>query len=89
MRAIAFVASAILLLASCTGSPPPSAVPTTAPTSQATPAATPVASPTSLAILDGEPWLAFGWRKEPGGWYVGLMRADGSDAHEILSDVPG
>jgi TolB protein len=42
-----------------------------------------------MAVLPGEPWLVYGWAAEPGGWYLALMRPDGSDAHRILTDVPG
>jgi len=41
-----------------------------------------------LAVLPGEPWITYGWVSDTAN-VVGLMRADGSDAHEILSDVPG
>jgi Tol biopolymer transport system component len=40
-------------------------------------------------MVDRERWIAYNWAKDEGRWYIGLMRADGSDAHEILSTVPG
>jgi TolB protein len=53
------------------------------------PSATP--TPTSIAVLDGEPWIAYGWPRvaTDGRWAIFLMRPDGSDAHEIVADVPG
>jgi Tol biopolymer transport system component len=42
-----------------------------------------------VAVLPGEPWLVYGWAVDPGGWYLALMRPDGSDAHRIVTDVPG
>ena len=81
----AFLAGTVLL-AACSGG--------ASPASSATPrSASPVISsrPTQgpVAVLPGEPWLVYTWAAEPGGWYLALMRPDGSDAHQILTDVPG
>jgi Tol biopolymer transport system component len=82
-----------------TGSSGPSASPavasTSVPQAAATPAvaetplaATPAPTPTPIAVLDGEPWIAYQWVPEHGqGLY--LMRPDGRDPHEIATDLPG
>ena len=65
--------------------PPPTASPTTA-ASPSTVAPTPL--PTPIAVLDGEPWIVYQWDPERGqGLY--LMRPDGSDAHEIPTNLTG
>lgn len=48
-------------------------------------------SPTPVAILDGEPWIVFGWPRvdTDGRWALFLMRPDSSDVHEIAAEVPG
>jgi Tol biopolymer transport system component len=58
-----------------------SASPTTISTSQSTP----------IAVLPGEPWIAYHWPRVGGdGRYaIFLMRPDGSGVHEIAADVPG
>ena len=59
----------------------------------ATVAAAPGATPTrtSIAVLNGEPWIAYSWPRvaRDGPWAIFLMRPDGSDAHEIAADVRG
>ena len=62
---------------------------TSTPTVAATPSATP--TPSSIAVLDGEPWIAYGWPRvaTDGRWAIFLVRPDGTDAHEIAADVPG
>jgi Tol biopolymer transport system component len=59
------------------------------PTVAATPGAT--AAPTPVAVIDGEPWIAYGWPRvaTDGLWAIFLVRPDGSDAHEIAADAPG
>ena len=71
--------------------PTPSASPVVAPSATAVqkPAVTPTVTPAAVAVLPGDQWIVFGWTKEPGGWYLALMRPDGSDFHEIAGDVPG
>jgi Tol biopolymer transport system component len=90
MRVLTFGFVAILLSA-CAGasssavtSPSPSvaAIASTPPTASPTPQLTPI------AVLDGEPWIVYGWADNKG-WYLALMRPDGSDAHKILTEVPG
>ena len=50
--------------------------------------APPVATP--LAVLPGEPWLAYNWfLPEAGTKSLFLVRPDGSDSHSIVSGVPG
>jgi Tol biopolymer transport system component len=66
------------------GSTPPLA--TATPTPASAPSSTPASSP--LAVKDGEPWLVYGWARDES-WYLALMRPDGADAHEIITDVPG
>ena len=100
-RRLAALLTAILVVAAAcaptsTGSSGTSASPAPASTSTPTvaatptPTATPVPSPTPIAMLDGEPWIAYGWpRPTDGRWAIFLMRPDGSDAHEIAADVPG
>jgi Tol biopolymer transport system component len=51
-------------------------------------AVAPSATPTPIAVLDGEPWIIYQWVPEHGnGLY--LMRPNGSDPHEIATDLPG
>jgi Tol biopolymer transport system component len=91
-----FVALVLFALwsAGCSGTAQVTAAPGT-PAATTPPKATPTSNdgsntaPTPIAVLEGEKWLAYSWRKDPGGWYVGLMRPDGTGAHEILNDVPG
>ena len=79
-----------LSVAACQGSgalqptPSPTRVASPAPTSaSASPSAS--AAPTMRA---DEPWIAYQWEPEHGqGLY--LMRPDGSDAHEIATELPG
>jgi Tol biopolymer transport system component len=92
MRVLTFVLVAILLSA-CAGASS-GAVTTTSPSVAAIastpPTASPTPQPTPVAILPGEPWIAYGWpRATDGGWAIFLVRPDGSDAHEIAADVPG
>jgi len=93
MRVLTIVAVAVLLSA-CAGassgavtalSPSVAAIASTPPTAGPTPQLSP------LAVLDGEPWIVYGWPRVGGDgkWAIYLMRPDGSDAHEIAADVPG
>jgi len=78
--------------AASTGTDVPSASPArgsiSTPTVAASPSATPV--PSSIAVLDGEPWIVYEWF-QPGKDTKDLLlaRPDGSDAHAIATDVPG
>jgi Tol biopolymer transport system component len=84
-RLAALLASTLLLTGACsTGtSPSPSLGGQSMTSASPTPASTP------MAVLPGEPWLVYSWAESPEGWYLALMRPDGSDAHHILTDVPG
>ena len=79
--------------AASTGTDVPSASPArgsiSTPTVAASPSATPV--PSSIAVLDGEPWIAYGWPRvgTDGRWAIFLVRPDGSNVHEIAAEVPG
>jgi TolB protein len=90
-----FAMAAILVISSaCSGSTASSTSPSPlAPTSTPTVAAAPSATPTStpIAVLNGEPWIAYGWPRVSGDgrWAIFLVRPDGSGAHEIAADVPG
>jgi Tol biopolymer transport system component len=91
-RLVALFTALLLATNACasSSSSAPSAPPATrAPAPTATPGPTATPRPTSIAVLPGEPWLVYGWAAEPGGWYLALMRPDGSDVHKILTDVPG
>ena len=88
----ATLAAIVIIASACAGS-------TTSPTSQLasvgmespTAVVSAIPSPTPIAVLDGEPWIVFGWPRvaTDGRWAIFLMRPDGSDAHEIAADVPG
>jgi Tol biopolymer transport system component len=70
----------------------PAVAPTSTPLAGApTAATTPVPSPAPVAVLPGEPWIAYGWPRVGGDgkWAIFLTRPDGSDGHEIAADVPG
>ena len=88
-RRFAAALSAILVAAvGCssagTGSAAPSASTVPSPTATGAPRPT----PTPIAVLDGEPWIVYTWAPTNGkGLY--LKRPDGTDAHEIATDVPG
>ncbi|MEP6638752.1 MAG: hypothetical protein ABJC39_05320 [Chloroflexota bacterium] len=57
-------------------------------TPKGSPPPTPTAAPTPIAVLDGEPWVAFTWAPDQGrGLY--LVRPDGTDAQEIAINLPG
>lgn len=61
-----------------------------APTTQPTPAASPRPTPTPIAVLPGEPWIAYSWDRRDGyGWKLYLVRPDGSDNHQIMDTLPG
>lgn len=99
--ALAAVILASVGCAAGTNSPGSSATPSPAEISTPTPAATAAptftanstasAEPTPIAVRDGEPWIAYAWPRvaTDGRWAIHLMRPDGSDAHEIVADVPG
>lgn len=89
-RRLVALLTAILLATNACASSRSSAPPgTPAPTPTATQGPTATPAPTPMAVLPGEPWLVYSWAAAPGGWYLALMRPDGSDAHKILTDVPG
>jgi Tol biopolymer transport system component len=81
------------LVAGCAGAVAPTSTPSATPppsVAPATAAATFAPSPSPVAILDGEPWIAYEW------WLpdheeqdIFLARPDGSDAHPILTEIPG
>ena len=83
-----------LALASCAG--PTADRPLTSVTSTASSAAaaqvapTPTPVPTPMAIRPGEPWILYEWFQESKDTKdLFLVRPDGSDAHPIVTDVPG
>ncbi len=92
MRVLTIVLLAILLSA-CAGASPSAVTapsPSVAAIASTPPTASPAPQPTPLAVLDGEPWIAYSWpRPTDGQFAIFLMRPDGSDAHEIAADVPG
>ncbi len=54
------------------------------------PTLTPRPSPTPMAVLPGEPWIAYSWDRHDGyGWKLYLVRPDGSDSHQIMDTLPG
>lgn len=58
------------------------------PTTETSAAPTPAATP--MAVLPGEPWLVYHWFQEGKSTKdLFLSRPDGSDAHAIVTDVPG
>ena len=100
-RRLAALLTAILVVAAaCSGTgtsssassapaAPAVTVPST-PTVAAAPTATTSPTPTPIAVLDGEPWIVYQWLpKDKDGNALYLMRPDGSDAHEIATDLPG
>jgi len=92
MRVLTIVAVAVLLSA-CAGASP-SAVTAPSPSVAAIASTSPTASPTPqltpMAVVDGEPWIAYEWF-QPGKDTKDLFlaRPDGSDAHAIATYVPG
>jgi Tol biopolymer transport system component len=60
--------------------------PTATPAPIATPTPTVTPAPTPFAVKDGEPWIVYTWAPDPG---LHLMRPDGSDFHDIATDLPG
>jgi len=70
--------------------PSQAAVTSSAPT--ATPVATPspTAKPSPMAVKDGEPWIVYAWYQNGKQTKdLSLVRADGTDAHVIATDIPG
>lgn len=93
MRQILVSAICLIVVAACSSASPsgaivPSTTPVGTPASSVNPALTSAPAATPMAVLPGEPWLVYGWADE-NGWYLSLMRPDGSDAHRIVTDVPG
>jgi Tol biopolymer transport system component len=97
MRSLWTALAAMVLVGGCAGAPPsavaPNAssatevVPSVAPSAPATASASPSASAAPTMLAD-DPWIAYQWVPEHGkGLY--LMRPDGSDAHEIATELPG
>ena len=96
----AMLTAVLVVAAACsvtgTSSSAPSASLVSAATARPTPvlAAAPTAtakpSPSPIAVLPGEPWILYKWNQE-GRSTRGLFlaRPNGSDAHEIVTDVPG
>ena len=83
----------VLVLAACGGAPAsPGSIATeaghsAAPSSTAGASSSPGPSATPTMGVD-EPWIAYQWEPEHGqGLY--LVRPDGSDAHEIATELPG
>lgn len=100
-RKLAALITVILTVAAAcsatgTSSGAPSASPVAAasapptPTTTAAPAATTTPGPTPMAILPGEPWLLYEWFQDGKDTKdLFLVRPDGSDAHPIVTDIPG
>jgi TolB protein len=86
------VAATLLASAACGAGTPTSRPPTpAAPASTSVADPIPTVSTATPAVLDGEPWIVYTWPRpvEHGPWALYLVRPDGSDAHEIATDVPG
>ena len=67
---------------------PASAAATTSPMPTTTATTTP--GPTPIAILPGEPWILYEWYHDGKDTKdLFLARPDGSDAHPIVTDIPG
>jgi len=86
---------ALVLVGCGQAAPAPSRTPSPVPASDpamssAIAVSTPVATtPQGQAIKDGEAWIAYNWgRPSDGRWAIFLVRPDGSDAHQILADLP-
>ena len=63
---------------------PPASATTESPTLTAPP------RPTPMAIVDGEPWILYEWFQDGKDTKdLFLVRPDGSDAHAIVTDIPG
>lgn len=76
------------------GMPDPTAGAATAlPTATASPAATSSPAPsteTTIPVADGEPWILYSWfRPGTDEREIYLVRPDGTDAHAVVTDVPG
>src|SRR5262245_56049160 len=94
LKALAILSAVALWLASCTGAPS-STAPVSGSARPATnlpaPSATGSAMQAPIAVLDGEPWIAYAWPRvaTDGRWAIHLVRPDGSDPHEIVAGAPG
>jgi len=89
---LAALLAVILVVTSACSSPGPSSSAASASSGadeSVTPSVPTTPAPTPMAVLPGEPWLVYSWAESPEGWYLALMRPDGSDAHHILTEVPG
>jgi Tol biopolymer transport system component len=88
---VASLLTAVMLASGACAPGPGSSGPSAPPAPASTVAVSPASTSTPIAILDGEPWVAFGWPRvgADGRWALFLMRPDGSHAHEIAADVPG
>ncbi len=95
MRSTWTVLLTIVLLAGCTGAAPNATepdgsvatggIPSIAPSARPTPSASSGASPDPTGGV--EPWIVYQWEREHGqGLY--LAHPDGSDAHEIATELP-
>jgi Tol biopolymer transport system component len=92
MRVLTIVLVA-LLVSACAGASSSVVIapsPSVAAIASAPPTASPTPQVTPVTVLDGEPWIAYGWpRPTDGRWAIFLMRPGGLDAHEIAAGVPG
>jgi Tol biopolymer transport system component len=81
----------MLALAACaagSGSSGPSAPRASASTPTPTPTPSAAAAPSPIHVLPSEPWIVYQWLPKDGNALY-LMRPDGSDAHEIATDLAG
>ncbi len=95
-----FVLAAIVAGACSPAAAAPSIAPVVSPSIASVPPSQPAAvtradthadtHPTPMAVLDGEPWIVYNWYR-PGQDHKDLFlaRPDGSDAHPIITDIPG
>lgn len=92
MRHLLLGALCSIFVVACAGTGPSGTTRTAAPSSIA-PARSmePTSASAAVIVKPGEPWIAYAWPRVGGDgrWAIWLMRPDGTDAHEIVADVPG
>jgi Tol biopolymer transport system component len=86
LTAILMVAAACSSTTTSLSAPPASAPPTQITTAE--PSATADPSPTPIAVLPGEPWIAY-FTIVDGKGLTYLMRPDGADAHQTMVEAAG
>jgi dipeptidyl aminopeptidase/acylaminoacyl peptidase len=94
---LAPLAAIVILASACSGSTasstsPSASAPTVSPTAVASASKSPIRPSVepSIAVLDGEPWIVYaGYQPGKQTKDLFLVRADGADAHVIVTEVPG